>query len=234
MDSQIIKIAGQIAGIGGLGLGVFLLLFREVVRLKIFPQLGRREAYRIIVLMLVLVWSVAVAGLTAWVWVQHQERQGVLPSKSQEHPSDSARAPQDSAREASSKDSIEEGYQDSRSPASLRQISAPNQTTQLPPPPKQALKKIQATGTGFAPADLPAEQRKYLARRAAEVDARRRLAEIIGTRIQAETESVDLKLQHDKATARVDQWVIAAQVVSERSLTDGGYEVTIEAPLDLK
>ena len=35
MDTELLKVVGQVAGIGGLALGVFLLLFREIIRKKI-------------------------------------------------------------------------------------------------------------------------------------------------------------------------------------------------------
>lgn len=57
---------GQIAGIGGLGLGVFLLIFREVVRKNIFARLDRENSYRAIRLVLILTWSLALAGLAVW------------------------------------------------------------------------------------------------------------------------------------------------------------------------
>jgi hypothetical protein len=71
MDSDLIRIFGQVAGIGGLALGVFLLLFRDVIRKKIFPQLTKRQGFHVIVLFLVLVWSVALAGIGAWVWADN-------------------------------------------------------------------------------------------------------------------------------------------------------------------
>lgn len=68
MDAKILEALGQVAGIGGIALGVFLLLFRDVIRQKIFPQLTKNQAYRLLRLTLVLVWSVAVLGIAAWVW----------------------------------------------------------------------------------------------------------------------------------------------------------------------
>jgi hypothetical protein len=72
VDTQVLKIVGQVAGIGGIALGVLLLLFREVIRLKVFPQLAKTHAYKIIRLILLLVWSIALAGIGAWVWVETQ------------------------------------------------------------------------------------------------------------------------------------------------------------------
>ncbi len=68
MDTELLKVVGQVAGIGGLALGVFLLLFREIIRKKIFPMLPPAEAYRLLRLVIVAVWSVAIIGIAAWVY----------------------------------------------------------------------------------------------------------------------------------------------------------------------
>ena len=68
MEPNILRIAGQVAGIGGLALGVFLLLFRQFIRQRIFRALNQKQSYKILVLFLVLVWSVAVLGVIAWVF----------------------------------------------------------------------------------------------------------------------------------------------------------------------
>jgi len=66
MDTELLKIVGQIAGIGGIAFGVLLLLFRDVIRKAIFPKLTKEQGYKIIVLFLILVWSVALFGIIAW------------------------------------------------------------------------------------------------------------------------------------------------------------------------
>ena len=68
MDADVLKIVGQVAGIGGLALGVFLLLFRDIIRKNIFPKLPPAEAYRLLRLITVAVWSVAIVGIAAWVY----------------------------------------------------------------------------------------------------------------------------------------------------------------------
>lgn len=70
MDTELLRTVGQIAGIGGVALGVFLLLFRELIRKAILPRLPAREASRFLTLIAVLVWSVALAGIGAWVWTE--------------------------------------------------------------------------------------------------------------------------------------------------------------------
>lgn len=70
MDVELLKTVGQVAGIGGLALGVFLLLFRDIIRKRIFPQLTRTQAFRLLLILSVLIWSVALAGIGAWVWTE--------------------------------------------------------------------------------------------------------------------------------------------------------------------
>jgi hypothetical protein len=67
MDAGILKSLGATAGIGGIALGVLFLLFREIIRKSIFPKLDKADAYRFLQLISVLVWSVAVLGIGAWV-----------------------------------------------------------------------------------------------------------------------------------------------------------------------
>jgi hypothetical protein len=68
MDADVLKIVGQVAGIGGLALGVFLLLFRDIIRKNIFPKLPSAEAYRLLRLIIGAVWSVAIVGIAAWIY----------------------------------------------------------------------------------------------------------------------------------------------------------------------
>jgi hypothetical protein len=48
MDNELIKTVRQVAGIGAIALGVFLLLFRDLIRKQIFPTLAKREGYRLL------------------------------------------------------------------------------------------------------------------------------------------------------------------------------------------
>ena len=68
MDAGLLKTLGQISGIGGIALGVFFLLYRDLIRKSIFPKLNKADAYRLLRLISVLIWSVAVIGIAAWVW----------------------------------------------------------------------------------------------------------------------------------------------------------------------
>jgi len=81
MDAELIRVMGQIAGIGGLAIGALLLVFRDVIRKEIFPSLTRQHAYQIIRLLIVLTFLVALAGIGAWVWVQTRPPVLLEPSK---------------------------------------------------------------------------------------------------------------------------------------------------------
>jgi hypothetical protein len=70
MSDDVIRIMGQIAGIGGLALGVLLLIFREIIRKNVFPdRLTKEQGYNLLRLMIILVWTVALVGIAAWVYV---------------------------------------------------------------------------------------------------------------------------------------------------------------------
>ena len=59
----------KIAGIGGISLFVLLVIFRDVIRKNIFPQLNAAQAYRVIRLVIICTFVVAISGLGAWVLI---------------------------------------------------------------------------------------------------------------------------------------------------------------------
>lgn len=71
MDLSLLEPLGKVAGIGGIALGVLLIVFRDIIGKKIFPKLPVAEAYRLLQLITVGVWSVAIVGIVAWVYVPH-------------------------------------------------------------------------------------------------------------------------------------------------------------------
>jgi hypothetical protein len=75
MHDDILERLGRIAGVAGIALGVTLLVFRDVLKKRIFPKLTRAQATHLLRLVIVLTWSIALAGLAAWIWVQ-SERAG--------------------------------------------------------------------------------------------------------------------------------------------------------------
>lgn len=67
MDTGLLKTLGEVLGIGGVALGVFFLLFQDMIRKSIFPKLDKKDAYRLLRLITVSVWSVAMIGVAAWI-----------------------------------------------------------------------------------------------------------------------------------------------------------------------
>ncbi len=75
MEIEILKTVGQIAGIGGLSLGIFFLLFKELIRKNIFPKIEKDDAYKLIILFSILIWSTAIIGLICWFMLEYKEKE---------------------------------------------------------------------------------------------------------------------------------------------------------------
>ncbi|WP_106791158.1 hypothetical protein [Aquimarina sp. Aq78] len=69
MDS-IFKTISAVAGIGGVSLGVLLIIFKEVIRKKIFPKLDRSQSYRIIRAIIFYTFITAIIGLVSYVVIE--------------------------------------------------------------------------------------------------------------------------------------------------------------------
>ncbi len=78
MDNEMLRIAGQVGGIGGLSLGMFFLLFKEMIRKNIFPSLLKSHAYYLLTLFAVLTWSIGVLCIVIWMYI-HQNNS--IPEK---------------------------------------------------------------------------------------------------------------------------------------------------------
>lgn len=77
-DAEILKTVGKVAGIGGIAIGTFLILFREVIRKNIFSKLTKADTYLLMRWIILLVWSVAIAGIIAYVYSSRLNQSGVL------------------------------------------------------------------------------------------------------------------------------------------------------------
>lgn len=69
-DLEILKVAAKVAGIGGFAIGSVMIVFRDIIRKNIFPNLLREQAYRLLLVITVLMWTIALAGIGAWVYVR--------------------------------------------------------------------------------------------------------------------------------------------------------------------
>ena len=81
MDPELIKTFGQVAGIGGLGLGVFLLIAREIVQKSIFSTLTKQQSSKIILALAFMAWTTALAGIGAWTYTYLNPPPPILPNQ---------------------------------------------------------------------------------------------------------------------------------------------------------
>jgi len=70
MGSDVFRSIGSSAGLAGLAIGMIVVLFKEVIRKNIFPQLPKQDAYRLLRTILFLAWSVAIVGIGSWTYLQ--------------------------------------------------------------------------------------------------------------------------------------------------------------------
>ncbi|MSO31055.1 MAG: hypothetical protein EXQ48_08985 [Acidobacteria bacterium] len=90
MEEQLLQALGKISGIGGISVGVFLLLFREVIRKNIFPTLSDVHAYRLIRQFMYLTFAIAISGIVAWTYVSAAPAAGQNEKTSQGADADSS------------------------------------------------------------------------------------------------------------------------------------------------
>ena len=92
--------------------------------------------------------------------------------------------------------------------------------------------KITVTGSGVVPRGAVGAQARLLARRAAQADAYRQLAEVVkGVQVDASTTVEMAMIQSDTVNLQVSAVIQGAKIVSENFTTDGAYEVTMELPM---
>ncbi|HWN09109.1 MAG TPA: carboxypeptidase-like regulatory domain-containing protein [Pyrinomonadaceae bacterium] len=80
MDHELFKIAGAVAGIGGLALAAVVYIFREVIRKEIFPQLTKEQAYKLLNRIIVLVFLIGVLGIAAYLVVNWKNGSDRIPN----------------------------------------------------------------------------------------------------------------------------------------------------------
>lgn len=89
---------------------------------------------------------------------------------------------------------------------------------------------FKVTGEGVYPDDssMSSAQKKLMARRAATVDAYRKLLEKVNEiEVNSESRLEDLLIQHDEVTVRVSGFIRGAQIIDVRTERDGVVEVDV-------
>jgi len=89
---------------------------------------------------------------------------------------------------------------------------------------------LRATGEGIYPenSSMNLAQKKLMAKRAATVDAYRKLLEKVNEiEVNSESKLEDLLMKHDEVTAKVSGFIRGAQIIDVRAEHDGIVEVDI-------
>jgi len=76
MDANILKTVGQIAGIGGLAIGMIVIVFRRVISKLVGEKLSKKQTYNVLMTIVICSWSIAVLGIGAWFFVTISQAQG--------------------------------------------------------------------------------------------------------------------------------------------------------------
>lgn len=77
----VLETVGKVAGVGGLAITAMVLVFRDLIRKKIFPMLPAAQAYRLLRLIVLCVATISLAGLAAWAFVTLNPGPGTGPKK---------------------------------------------------------------------------------------------------------------------------------------------------------
>lgn len=77
MDYEIFKTVGAAAGVGGIGIGAVILIFRRILSLKIFPQLTKEQSFKLLNRMVVLSFCIGVLGILAYFFLNYRESKTV-------------------------------------------------------------------------------------------------------------------------------------------------------------
>jgi hypothetical protein len=88
MDYHLFKIAGAVAGVGGIAIASVVYIFREVIRREIFPQLTSKQAYGLLNRIVVLIFIIGVLGILAYIVVnwRSESHAGNIPNHSDQTP----------------------------------------------------------------------------------------------------------------------------------------------------
>ena len=66
MNVELLKIAGASAGVIGVFTALVIIIFREIIRKRIFPRLTKNQAYKILLAIVLLSFGIGCFGIYAW------------------------------------------------------------------------------------------------------------------------------------------------------------------------
>jgi hypothetical protein len=79
MRPDVVEAVGKYAGLAGFAVGLVLIVFSRIVRLRLETVFSRAKAFQFYLVLLVLTWSLGVVGIGAWAFVNHNP--GGLPGQ---------------------------------------------------------------------------------------------------------------------------------------------------------
>ncbi len=63
---EVIVKLGQLAGVAGISLGILLLIFRQIIAKKIFPQLSQLHSFKLLRLIITFLFTIGLIGMILW------------------------------------------------------------------------------------------------------------------------------------------------------------------------
>ncbi|MBZ9986006.1 hypothetical protein LB572_02730 [Mesorhizobium sp. BH1-1-5] len=66
MEARLLASVGRVAGLAGLALGVFLLIFKEVLQRSLFSSLTSDQSFSVILTIIALTFGISAIGMLAW------------------------------------------------------------------------------------------------------------------------------------------------------------------------
>ncbi len=70
MEPDVVKTVGQIAGIGGIAIGIILLLYKEFLSNANLKKMDATQTFKTTKLFLWLTWTIAILGLASWMFLE--------------------------------------------------------------------------------------------------------------------------------------------------------------------
>lgn len=95
MNYEWLKLAGAVAGIGGVAIACVAYIFREIIRKEIFPQLKPKQAYALLNRIITLIFIVGLLGVLAYLIVSL--RNDGIPRETTPSPTPTASAENENA-----------------------------------------------------------------------------------------------------------------------------------------
>lgn len=107
---NILKTLGMVAGIGGIAFGVLLLIFKEIIGKDIFPRLTSKEATKLLRMLVILTWVIAVLGLASWTYLKVINSGNEKPFENDKHVEDDKPLGNDEKKSSFSRDDFVARY----------------------------------------------------------------------------------------------------------------------------